>query len=262
MSDQRGAALWDKVAVVTGGGSGIGRATAQVFAAEGARVVIFEIDPGAARECMETIHPPERASSEVVDVRNAAQVGAAVKKVVETQGRLDILVNVAGGSGRSWGDGPADSCTLEGWEQTLALNLDSVFYCCKFALQAMLAQESGAIVNIASVLGLVGGDEDFATHAYATSKGGVISLTRSIAAYYARRGIRANAICPGLIATNMSRRAQESEHIRARLAQLQPLTGDFGTPEDVAQAALYLASEASRFVTGAVLTVDGGWTVY
>jgi NAD(P)-dependent dehydrogenase (short-subunit alcohol dehydrogenase family) len=181
--------------------------------------------------------------------------------VTSDYGRLDLLVNVAGGSGRKWGDGPADTCTIEGWDKTLALNLDSLFYCCKYALQAMLAQEKGAIVNVASVLGLVGGDEDFATHAYAASKGAVISLTRSIASYYAPRGIRANVICPGLIATPMSQRAQGSDHIRARLARLQPLTGGFGAPQDVSQAALYLASEASSFVTGAVLTVDGGWTV-
>ena len=115
-------------------------------------------------------------------------------------------------------------------------------------------------MNISSVLGMVGGDDDFATHAYATSKGGIISLTRSIAAYYAPRGIRANVICPGLIATPMSQRAQESEQIRSRLPQLQPLTGDFGLPIDVANAALYLASDESSFVTGSVLTVDGGWT--
>ena len=125
----------------------------------------------------------------------------------------------------------------------------------------MLTQGRGVIVNVSSVLGIVGGDDDFGTHAYATSKGAVISLTRSIASYYAPRGIRANVICPGLIATPMSQRAQESEQIRTRLAQLQPLTGDFGSPQDVAQAALYLASDASSFVTGAVLTVDGGWTV-
>lgn len=125
----------------------------------------------------------------------------------------------------------------------------------------MLNQKHGVIVNISSVLGMVGGDEDFATHAYATSKGGIISLTRSIASYYASRGIRANVICPSLIATSMSQRAQESEQIRARLSQLQPLTGDFGLPADVAQAALYLASDESSFVTGSVLTVDGGWTV-
>lgn len=240
--------LQDKVAIVTGSGSGIGLATAQRFAEQGARVVGFDLSP-------------KDSDSLPVDVTSASEVESAIQTVVHKQGRLDILVNVAGGSGRKWGDGPADACTLEGWQKTLALNLDSVFYTCKYALQAMLAQGRGVIVNVASVLGLVGGDEDFATHAYASSKGAVISLTRSIASYYASRGIRANVICPGLIATPMSQRAQESEHIRSRLAQLQPLTGDFGAPENVAQAALYLASDEASFVTGSVLTVDGGWTV-
>jgi len=240
--------LRDKVAIVTGGASGIGFATAQLFAEEGARVVVFDIDVSTA-------------DSFRVDVRSASEVESAIQRVLQRVEHLDILVNVAGGSGRKWGDGPTDSCTLEGWDKTLALNLDSVFYCCKYALQVMLNQRQGVIVNVASVLGMVGGDDDFATHAYATSKGGIISLTRSIASYYAPRGIRANVICPSLIATPMSQRAQESEHIRSRLPQLQPLTGDFGTPKDVAHAALYLASEESSFVTGSVLTVDGGWTV-
>jgi NAD(P)-dependent dehydrogenase (short-subunit alcohol dehydrogenase family) len=240
--------LRDKVAVVTGGGSGIGLATAQLFAEEGAHVMVFDIQA-------------LNADSLRVDVTSAHEVEAAIKAVVSKYERLDVLVNVAGGSGRRWGDGPTDSCTLEGWEKTLALNLDNVFYCCKYALQVMLTQRSGTIVNISSVLGMVGGDEDFATHAYASSKGAVISLTRSIASYYAPRGIRANVICPSLIATPMSQRAQESEQIRSRLPQLHPLTGDFGAPKDVAQAALYLASDESSFVTGSVLTVDGGWTV-
>lgn len=239
--------LKDKIAIVTGGASGIGLATAQLFAEEEARVVVFDINASD----IESIQ---------VDLTSASAVESAINNVVSKRGRLDILVNVAGGSGRKWGDGPADSCTLEGWEKTLALNLDSVFYCCKYALQTMLAQGHGVIVNVSSILGLVGGDDDFATHAYATSKGGVISLTRSIASYYATRGIRANVICPSLIATPMSRRAQQSEQIRSRLPQLQPLTGEFGTPKDVAQAALYLASDEASFVTGSVLTVDGGWT--
>ena len=240
--------LQDKVAVVTGGESGIGLATAKLFVEEGAQVVVFDINSS-------------NTDALRVDVTSASQVETAIKEVSDKYSRLDILVNVAGGSGRKWGDGPADSCTLEGWDKTLALNLNSVFYCCKYALQTMLVQENGVIVNVSSVLGLVGGDEDFATHAYASSKGAVISLTRSIASYYAPRGIRANVICPSLITTPMSQRAQESEHIRARLAQLQPLTGGFGLPRDVAHAALYLASEESSFVTGSVLTVDGGWTV-
>jgi meso-butanediol dehydrogenase/(S,S)-butanediol dehydrogenase/diacetyl reductase len=240
--------LENKIAVITGGASGIGLATAQLFAAEGAQVIAFDKD--AAGE-----------GSLQVDVTTASQVEAAIREVLAEHGRIDILVNVAGGSGRKWGDGPADSCTLEGWHKTLDLNLNGVFYCCKYVLQAMVSKGRGVIVNVSSVLGLVGGDEDFATHAYASSKGAVISLTRSIASYYAPRGIRANVICPSLIATPMSARAQESPTIRARLPALQPLTGDFGSPLDVAQAALYLASDQSSFVTGAVLTVDGGWTV-
>ena len=239
--------LQDKIAIVTGGGSGIGLATAQLFEEEGARVTIFDIQASGTNSLQ-------------VDVTAPAKVESAIKEVVNHYERLDILVNIAGGSGRKWGDGPTDSCTLEGWDKTLSLNLDSVFYCCKYALQIMLSQRTGIIVNVSSVLGLVGGDDDFATHAYASSKGAVISLTRSIASYYASRGIRANVICPSLIATPMSQRAQESDHIRARLPQLQPLTGDFGSPKDVAQAALYLASDESSFVTGSVLTVDGGWT--
>jgi len=222
-------------------------------------VVIFEIDESRAAETLDSLHGTH--SSRIVDVSDALQVESAIRDILVTVGKIDALVNVAGGSGRKWGDGPTDACTLEGWDKTLALNLNSVFYMCKYSLQAMLTQGRGVIVNVSSVLGMVGGDDDFATHAYATSKGAVISLTRSIASYYAPHGIRANVICPGLIETPMSKRAQESEQIRARLAQLQPLTSDFGSPEDVAHAALYLASDASSFVTGAVLAVDGGWTV-
>lgn len=253
--------LEDRIAIITGGGSGIGQATARLFAVEGARVIIFEIDANLSAHTLASLSGKYPGQSTQIDITEPAEVETAIREVVSRHGGLDILVNVAGGSGRKWGDGPADACTLDGWQKTLDLNLNSLFYCCKYSLQAMLPQQSGVIVNISSVLGLVGGDDDFATHAYATSKGATISLTRSIASYYAPHGIRANVILPGLIATPMSKRAQESEHIRSRLPQLQPLTGDFGQPEDVAHAAVYLASEEASFVTGAVLTVDGGWTV-
>jgi NAD(P)-dependent dehydrogenase (short-subunit alcohol dehydrogenase family) len=224
-------------------------------------VILFEIDSAAASETLTSLSGIYPGDHLQLDLTQPAEVEAGVSEIAARHGRLDVLVNIAGGSGRKWGDGPADACSLEGWSKTIDLNLNSLFYCCKFALQAMLPRKQGAIVNVSSVLGIVGGDADFATHAYAASKGAVISLTRAIAAYYAPRGIRANVILPGLIATPMSQRAQSSEHIRSRLPDLQPLTGDFGRPEDIAQAALYLASDASAFVTGAALSVDGGWTV-
>ena len=140
----------------------------------------------------------------------------------------------------------------------LDANLKSVFLYAKRAIPLLRRSDGGAIVTLSSALGLVGGDDDFATHAYATSKAAVIGLTRAMAVTYAKDGIRCNVVCPGLIATPMSRRAQDDPRIRARLQELQPLTGDFGRPEDVAAAAVYLAT--APFVTGAVLTVDGGWT--
>jgi NAD(P)-dependent dehydrogenase (short-subunit alcohol dehydrogenase family) len=259
MMDQ---SLVHKVAIVTGGSSGIGRATALLFAQEGARVAIFDLDEIGGQQTLEEIQANGGTAIFVkTDVSVAQDVEAAVKRTVEEFGRLDVIFNGAGLSGRKWGDGPTADCTEEAWDRVMVINLKSVFLGCKYALREMLKIGGGAIVNLSSVLGLVGGDEDFATHAYAASKGGIISLTRSIAAYYAPQKIRANVICPGLIATPMSQRAQSNEVIRARLSDLQPLTGDFGQPIDVAQAALYLASDRAKLVTGTVLTVDGGWTV-
>lgn len=254
--------LAEKVCIITGGASGIGRATATLFAQEGARVAILDLDEAGGQQTVEEIQAHDGTAIIVrTDVSVAQDVEAAVKRTVDKFGRLDVIFNGAGLSGRKWGDGPAADCTEEAWDRVLAINLKSVFLGCKYAIREMLKTGGGAIVNLSSVLGLVGGDEDFATHAYAASKGGIISLTRSIAAYYAPQKIRANVICPGLIATPMSQRAQSNETIRARLSDLQPLTGDFGQPIDVANAALYLASDQAKFVTGAVLTVDGGWTV-
>lgn len=181
------------------------------------------------------------------------------KTVFGSLDALDALVCAHGMSGRTLGDGPVETCTEEAWDAVLEANLRSVFVYCKHAVPLLRAAGGGAIVTVSSVLGLVGGDRDFATHAYAAAKAGVIGLTRAMAATYAGDGIRCNVVCPGLIETPMSRRAQEDPRIHARLPELQPLTGGFGRPEDVAQAALYLAT--ARFVTGAVLTVDGGWTV-
>ncbi len=226
------------VALVTGAGGGIGSAVVAAFEAAG--VAVLGVD------------------REEADLTDAAQAAGAVAEAVERYGRLDVLVCAHGGSGRRFGDGPVDECTEAGWDATLDMNLKSVYLVCRAAVPALRAAGGGAIVTVASVLGLVGGDRDFATHAYAASKGGLIALTRAMAITYAPDGIRCNVVCPGLIATPMSARAQGDPAVRGRLGELQPLTGDFGRPEDVAEAVLYLAT--APFATGSVLTVDGGWT--
>jgi meso-butanediol dehydrogenase / (S,S)-butanediol dehydrogenase / diacetyl reductase len=238
-------ALDGRVALVTGAAGGIGGAVAAAFEAAGAAVV------GVDRTAADAV-------AVQADLTDDQQAAAAVRAAVDRFGRLDIVFNGHGISGRRFGDGPVHTCTEAGWDTVLDANLKSVFLVCKHAVPAVIAAGGGAIVNLASVLGLVGGDSDFATHAYAASKGAIVSLTRAMAVTYAPKGVRCNVVCPGLIATPMSARAQGSPAIRARLTDLQPLTADFGRPEDVAGAVLYLAS--APFVTGAVLTVDGGWT--
>jgi NAD(P)-dependent dehydrogenase (short-subunit alcohol dehydrogenase family) len=253
--------LTDRVALVTGAASGIGQAVALRFADEGARVVAVDLNADGVAETVARVEATGgQALAVAADVSAVADVQRAIDHTLEHWGSLDVVFNGVGISGRRWGDGPVDQCTEEAWERVLTLNLTSMFLVCKYAVRAMLASGGGSIINLSSVLGMVGGDEDFATHAYATSKGGIISLSRSMAVTYARKGIRVNVIAPGLIATPMSLRAQSDPHIQERLVQLQPLTGTMGTPEDIAGAVAYLASDDARFVTGLVLTVDGGWT--
>src|SRR6476646_8482931 len=219
--------LEGKAALVTGAAGGIGGAVARAFA--DARTRVFCVD----------------------------RVELAVATAEERLGRLEIVFNGAGISGRELGDGPVDVCTEEAWNAVLDANLKSVFLCSKYAIPALRRSGGGAIVNLSSVLGLVGSDL-FPTHAYAASKGAIVALTRAMAVAYAADGIRVNAICPGLIDTPMSERARGDAETMARLRELQTLTGEPGRPEDVAGAAVCLAS--APFVTGAILTVDGGWT--
>ena len=224
-----------RIAVVTGSAGGIGGAVAAAFADAGADVV--ELD----REQADLTRPDE------------------VEAFFAGLDRVDVLFNGAGISGRSLGDGPVDECTVEGWNAVLASNLTSVFLCSKQAIPLLRRAGGGAIVNLSSAMALTAGDDDFATHAYQVSKAGILMLTRAMAFHYGRDGIRVNAIAPGLISTPMSLRAQSDPGIVARLPELHPLTGDFGRPEDVAGAALYLAT--APFVTGTILRVDSGWTL-
>lgn len=245
--------LSGKVALVTGGAGGIGGAVARALYDSGASVITVDRAPA------------ERAADErffaiQADLTAGVEVSAAVQAAVERFAQLDIVVCAHGGSGRRFGDGPIHECTEEGWDTTLNVNLRSVYSVYHHTVPVLQRGGGGSIVSLSSVLGLVGGDHDFATHAYAAAKGAIISMTRAMAVAYAPDRIRCNVVCPGLIATPMSARAQSTPAILARLNELQPLTGDFGQPEDVANAVLFLAGPSARFVTGSVLTVDGGWT--
>ena len=253
--------LENKVAFVVGAGSGMGRAVALRFAAEGAQVVAVSRTPDRLRETVRQIEAAGGIAFAVqADVTREDDVRHALDETVRRYGALHVMFNGGGGSGRSLGDGPVADCTLDGWNATLNMNLTNVFLCCKYGVPALVSSGGGSIINLSSVLGLVGGGEDFATHAYAAAKAGIIGLTRAIAVHYAPQHVRCNALCVGLIATNMSLRAQENEKIVASMSTRQPLVGRLGTPEEVADVALFLASDDSRFVTGVALPADGGWT--
>jgi NAD(P)-dependent dehydrogenase (short-subunit alcohol dehydrogenase family) len=231
-----------RVALVTGACGGIGSAAVAAFSEAGFEVV------GADREA---------GADVTVDLTTSAGARDAVAAAAD-RGTLTVVFTAHGITGRNLGDGPVGSCTDEAWSAVLDGNLGSTFCVCREAVPRLVEAGGGAIVTLGSVLGLVGGDEDFDTVAYAASKAGIVGLTRAIAVRHARDGVRANVIAPALIETPMSTRAQTDQRIRGRLLDLQPLTGDLGRPEDVARAAVYLAQ--AEFVTGVVLPVDGGWT--
>lgn len=241
-----------RVVLISGASGGIGSECVELALQAGAIVAGLDRKAAAKPE-------HERFLGLQVDLSDEYAVPAAIESVLARFGGLDVVVAAHGGSGRRFGDGPMDACSARGWDATLDMNLRSTFLLYHHALPALI-DGGGTIVTVASVLGMVGGDEDFATHAYAAAKGAAIAMTRAMAVTYAARGVRCNVVAPGLIRTPMSERAQADPRIGARLQQLQPLGGTFGSTRDVAEAALYLASERSRFITGVVLPVDGGWT--
>ena len=235
--------LEDKVVLITGA-TGIGAATARLAEQEGARVFTASLD----------------GESFTGDLSLEANAIAAVEACLKEFGRIDALFNVAGISGRRFGDGPLHECTVEAWDTLMAVNVRSLFLVSREVVRHMLAhQRGGSIVNMASVLALAPEPRHFATHAYAAGKGAILALTTSSAACYAKQKIRFNAIAPGLVETPMSKRAQDNAEIREYMRAKQPLAEGFIDAGDVAAAALFLLSDESRYITGQVLTVDAGW---
>ena len=235
--------LTGRVAVVTGAGSGIGRATAELFAAEGATVVAADVDSSA------------EGVTHVIDVSDPEQADALAAAVVAEHGRVDVLFNNAGVGGV----GDIEETTVELWDRVMRINARGVFLMCKAVIPTMIARRGGSIINMSSAIAETGLPRRVS---YAASKGAVLALTRSLQVDVARHGIRVNALLPGTIMTpfveRYLRESYDDEEEGRRSIRARQLTGSLGTPEDVARAALYLASDDSKFVLGSALVVDGG----
>lgn len=243
-----------KVALITGGGSGIGRATALLFGREGARVAIADYNAeGGERVAKEIRNAGGAAEFHAADVSNPADVETLIGKLVAAHGRLDCAFNNAGIEGRM---ASTPECSLDNWDRVIAINLSGVFYCLKYEIAQMLKQGGGSIVNTASVAGLVG---LAGGAAYVAAKHGVAGLTKTAALEFAQRGIRVNAVCPGFIRTPMVERVLD----RGTFNEEQIITAEpmhrMGKPEEIAEAVLWLCSDASSFVTGLPMPVDGGY---
>jgi NAD(P)-dependent dehydrogenase (short-subunit alcohol dehydrogenase family) len=248
--------LCGKVALVTGAGEGMGRAGARLFAREGASVGVLDIDQERARATAEIIAAEGgRAIELVADVARAVEVEAAMKQIVQEFSALHVLYNNAG----IWhpGDGTVTELDLHAWERTLAVNLTGVFLCCRYGLPELVRSGGGSVINTASPVAI---RPEPGSDAYVASKGGVLSLTRAIAQAYAGAGIRANVLMPGVTETPLVWEALNASGFRDYVTRMTPL-GRLGQPDDIAHAALYLASDESSFVTGSVHWADGGWDV-
>ena len=243
----------DKVAIVTGGSFGIGRAAAIAFAKRGAKVVIADcVEDG------ETMNIIKSFNGKAVFIKCDVSLDKDVKNLIDITvsqfGRLDFAFNNAGVEGHS---APTHECTIENWDRTIGINLKGVWLCMKYEIVQMLKQGKGAIVNNASIAGLVGFQN---IPAYVASKHGVIGLTKNAALEYAKLGIRVNVVCPGVIKTPMiDRFTGKSKEVEKQFESTEPV-GRMGQPEEVAEAVVWLCSDAASFITGDAIPVDGGWT--
>lgn len=247
--------LQGKVAIVTGSGRGLGRAIAEKFGQEGALVVSCDLDGGLAGETARAIrNNGGSASAAAADVNHGAQVDALIESAISAHGRIDIVCNNAGILD---GFAPLLDTDEALWDRVIGVNLKGAYRVSRAALPHMLRQGSGTFVNIASMAGLVAQAGGLA---YTVSKHGMIGLTRQISADYGQQGIRANAICPGSMDTEMSRDfLKDSPEVQAIVNSVP--AGRMGRPEEVAELAAYLASDTSAFIHGAAIVIDGGWTI-
>jgi NAD(P)-dependent dehydrogenase (short-subunit alcohol dehydrogenase family) len=237
------------------GSSGIAEAAALSAVRDDWRVFIVGLEES---ECVRLA--PEAYF--VADLRDEELVQKAFQACIEKFGAIDAVFNVAGSSGRRFGDGPIHECTLEGWEKTFAANARPAFLVSRAAVRHWLnTREGGALLNVSSVLAFSPEPSHFATHAYASAKAAIISMSRAMAAQYAPNGIRVNVLAPALVRTPMSARAQADSEICAFIEKKQPLSHGFLESGDIADTALFLLSQKARHITGQVITVDGGWTL-
>lgn len=251
-----------KVALITGAGDGIGKATARLFAKEGARVFCVSRTASKLEALVKEIKAAGGdAAFAAADLSTPAGADIAFKGLMAAYGRADILVNAAG-VGYSWAEKSPGSMndttttTPEKWREVMAINLDSIFYLCRLVIPQMQQQKSGAIVNVASIYGTIGVPD---AHAYTATKGAIINYTRSLAIAYVKDGVRSNCLCPGFINTGMVASVMHYFDDPATADMISPMRRA-GTPDEMANACLYLGSDESSYCNGTILVADGGTT--